>query len=180
MNKPICRLVVLVLLAGCARNPHVAFESTYAKARKNAAAGDTKAAIAAYREAIKLNPASAESHNNLGALLYDIGQTDQAVLEYERALQLNADLPEARNNLGVALLSTGRTTQAVAQFRHAVDRKPSFNDARFNLCLGLELLGQFDEALKQCKLMEQSEPARPGLADTIERLQRKRADGGGS
>ena len=183
MKKLMCLVVgaaVAAFCAGCARSPQSAFRDSYDAAQKQSAEGDIQGAIASYRAAIHANPISADAHNNLGALLYEIGQTDQAVLEYERALQLNPDLSEAHNNLGVALLSTGRTTQAVAQFRHAVARKPGFNDARFNLCLGLEILSQFDEALKQCQLVAQSEPSRPGLADAVERLQRKRVEAGGS
>jgi Flp pilus assembly protein TadD len=169
-------LVAAIVLAGCAPKPRAAFQARYDAAQRYAAAGDSAAAIAAYRDAIRLNPASPATHNNLGALLYDIGQTEAALLEYERALQLDADFPEARNNLGVALLSTSRTAQAVAQFRHAVERKPSFGDARFNLCLGLEILDQIDEALKQCLTVAESQPSRPGLPEAIERLQRKLAE----
>ena len=67
------------------------------------AKGDTDAAIAEYREAIKLKPGFAEAHNGLGLALQHKGQTDDAIAEYRKAIELKADYQLARDNLARAL-----------------------------------------------------------------------------
>ena len=162
-------------LSACASSNSEKFRAHYERALQYSEQGRRGEAIAEYREAVRLRPDSADAHNNLGSLLYDIGDTQAAVQEYDRALRLNPDLAPARNNLGVALLSSGKTAQAVAQFRQAVQLQPSLTDARFNLCLGLEILGQLEEAFRQCSSLEQEEPARPGLSEAVQRLKAKLA-----
>jgi protein O-GlcNAc transferase len=171
------RLGVAVLCVtavwGCSRTATPAFERHYETALQQTRAGHHTQAIAEYREALKLRPASADTHDNLGALLYDVGETDAAIQEYRRALWLNPDLAAAHNNLGVALLSTAQTAAAVGEYREAVELKADFTEARYNLCLGLELLGQLPEALTQCRMVVEQEPARPGGAAAVKRLQEK-------
>ena len=51
------------------------------------------------REFLRMNPASAEAHNNLGYVLFQMGRKVEAKEEYEEALRLRPDYETARNNL---------------------------------------------------------------------------------
>jgi tetratricopeptide (TPR) repeat protein len=60
-------------------------------------------AIRQCREAIRLEPAYAEAHNNLGKALEMKGQMNEAIREFQEALSLNPDFAIARSNLEAAL-----------------------------------------------------------------------------
>jgi tetratricopeptide (TPR) repeat protein len=60
-------------------------------------------AIAHFREAVQLNPESAEAHSNLGAGLGLQGKLDEAIVHFRRALQIDPDHVNARENLRKAL-----------------------------------------------------------------------------
>ena len=52
---------------------------------------------------MRINPNSAEAHNNLGASLGSLGEVDEAITHLRRALQLQPDNVRARENLKIAL-----------------------------------------------------------------------------
>jgi len=54
--------------------------------------------------AIKLNPDSAEAHNNLGNALVQKGEIKEAIDHYRETLKLKPDLVAAQKNLETALL----------------------------------------------------------------------------
>ena len=53
---------------------------------------------------IKRNPDNAEAHNDLGALLDNLGNCKKAEKEYRKALKINPSLAESHANLGFLLL----------------------------------------------------------------------------
>ncbi len=56
-------------------------------------------AIAAYRQAIELDPKNTTAHNNLGGILANQGQLDEAIACYRRAIELDPKNTTAHNNL---------------------------------------------------------------------------------
>jgi tetratricopeptide (TPR) repeat protein len=65
--------------------------------------GDMQHALAAYREVVRMAPASANAHNNLGSALLDTHQPVEAVREFREALRLDPGSANARRNLDVAV-----------------------------------------------------------------------------
>jgi uncharacterized RDD family membrane protein YckC/Flp pilus assembly protein TadD len=110
-------------------------------------------AIAAYREATRLNPELQEAKKNLSEAkkaLRLIDKTSQrhldrayaldekvelieALRECELAIQLAPDLAEAHNLRGVILDELGRKREAVAAYREALRLNPDFEEAGENL-----------------------------------------------
>ena len=68
-------------------------------------------AVAAAREAIRLQPDDAAAHYNLGVALDGQGKLDEAVAEYREAIRLQPDFAEAHFNLGIALATRGSWTR---------------------------------------------------------------------
>jgi Flp pilus assembly protein TadD len=65
---------------------------------------DLDGAIAAFRQAISLDPISAANRTNLGAALQQKGNLDGALATHRRAVQLDPQSASARStNLGAAL-----------------------------------------------------------------------------
>ena len=84
------------------------------------ARGRRDEAIAAFQEALRIDPDYAQAHNNLGALLQLGGRADAALEHYRRAVALRPDNVEAHTNLGQLLSNRGRAAEAAAQFSEAL------------------------------------------------------------
>jgi tetratricopeptide (TPR) repeat protein len=74
-------------------------ESRFAKANKDFAAGDFKAAVVDYEAAVTAREWSANLFYNLGNAYYRVHDFGRAILNYERALQIDPHHPEAGANL---------------------------------------------------------------------------------
>jgi tetratricopeptide (TPR) repeat protein len=62
----------------------------------------TDEAIEQYREALKIKPDLAKSHNALGEVLAKMGRLEEAIAHYQEALRLKPDFAEAQENLDKA------------------------------------------------------------------------------
>jgi tetratricopeptide (TPR) repeat protein len=67
--------------------------------KKLQAQGDLTASIAAYGDAIKLNPQSAQAYNQLGTALQQYGSLPEALTAYKMAARLDPSLQSAQSNL---------------------------------------------------------------------------------
>ena len=61
--------------------------------------GKAQEAIAANREAIRLNPNYTPPYNALALILASQGKSDEAILLYKKAVKINPDLWETQTNL---------------------------------------------------------------------------------
>jgi len=99
-------------------------------------------------QAVLLDPAFAEAHNDRGAILAANGSFAQALSSFERAVTLNPAYTEARNNLGRALRSLGRFDEAATQFELVLQSMAGSPVAHFNLASAYELAGRNPDAEK--------------------------------
>jgi tetratricopeptide (TPR) repeat protein len=113
------------------------------------AKGDSDMAMAYLNKAIKLDPADAEAHYNLGNCYLSQDLPAKAVGEYEKAIKLKPKYVKAYGNLAVSYVRMGRADEAVANFRRVVELEPNSPDGRFNLANILAGTGKIDEALDQ-------------------------------
>jgi tetratricopeptide (TPR) repeat protein len=80
-------------------------------------------AIAAFREAIRLNPGSAPAHSALGDALSLRGERDEAIGEYRTAIRLDPGsdaAKRARHGIGTNLRKQGKLEEAIAAYKEAV------------------------------------------------------------
>jgi tetratricopeptide (TPR) repeat protein len=77
--------------------------------------------MAAYREAIRSQPDSADAHHKLGVILRDgRHEYDAAAAEFREAIRLQPDHHWSHEDLGGILLHQGNREEAIAEFRTAV------------------------------------------------------------
>ena len=93
------------------------------------------------KNAVRLQPAFAPSHNNLGIVLSQEGKPEEAIAEFRAALDLDPDLAEAYQNWGAVLGRQGKFKEALAPLASALHLNPDYADARRNLALAHYQLG---------------------------------------
>ncbi|NEO57298.1 MAG: tetratricopeptide repeat protein, partial [Okeania sp. SIO3B5] len=106
-------------------------------------------AVAAYREAIALNPGFSHGHHNLGEALVKVGQIDEAIAAFRQAVAINPQASWSLYKLGVLLQGEGQFQEAVGYFRQAVEQKTDVPEFYLGLGAVLVKLGQWSEA-EQC------------------------------
>ncbi len=87
--------------------------------------GEYEAAIAAYTEVLRLNPASAYAYYNRANAYRRLGQCEAALPDYGRSLQIN---PQQ----SFALLYRGECLHAIGQYRAAVENYTMLLQLRAN------------------------------------------------
>ena len=103
-------------------------------------------ALAAYEQAIHLDPNLAAAYNNKGMALYDLKRYQEALAAYEQAIRLDPNLALAYNGKGAALRALNRSQEALAAYEQAIRLDPNFANAYHNKGLALETLGKKKEA----------------------------------
>ena len=81
-------------------------------------------ALAAFLEAARLDPGSAEAHTNAGNVLAALGRHDEALAHLRRAAQAKPGLADLHFNLGVALQRLKRHEEAISSYQAALDIAP--------------------------------------------------------
>lgn len=108
-------------------------------------------AMAAYRQALELEPGLADAHLNLGRLLHERGQTADAERHYRHALAARPEDATAAYNLGVALQDLGRLKDAAQAYEAALELDRTLADAHYNLAGLYEKLGEPEAAFRHLR-----------------------------
>jgi protein O-GlcNAc transferase len=104
-------------------------------------------ALAAFDQAVALDPAYAQAHFNRGLVLAQQGRLEAALDAYREAVRLRPDYVEAATNAGIALQELGRLAEAAAAFEHAAKLRPDAPEPHNNLGIALLARGQPAEAV---------------------------------
>jgi len=119
-------------------------------------------AVAAFDQALRLNPAYGEAHHGRGVVMHMLGRTEDAIASYERALRVRPDNADTLYNRGNALLQSRRMEEAVDSFDRALRFAPGNAQALLNRGYALMHLDKPDQALGS---FEKALRLRPGLVD---------------
>jgi predicted Zn-dependent protease len=109
---------------------------------------DVDAALAAYDEAIALDPALLDAQTNRGCLLHEAGRLDEAERAYREALVVCGNAPALCFNLALVLEDLGRKQDALERYKQALEGDPRLADCHYNLALLYEKLGKSREAIR--------------------------------
>jgi serine/threonine-protein kinase len=117
------------------------------RGRGTEAASVLDLAIAAGRDALRLDPNDAAAHMTHGLSLFLRGKLDEAVAAYREAIRLRPTLIQAHMNLGNALVVLGSPAEAIATYRETIRLAPDWAPAHTNLGTALKDAGKPDEAI---------------------------------
>lgn len=135
-------------------------------------AGDRKAAIVEFREAVRLNPYNASTRRSLGIVLSELNRLDEALAELEEAIRLDPSLPFVHYDLGIVLQAQGKMMQAASAYRTAQKMDPDHAEACNNLGIILAQSGDFSGAYEQFARAVELDPDYGEAARNLERASR--------
>jgi tetratricopeptide (TPR) repeat protein len=168
-------LRVLVIRSEPVDAPQLDLESEWAQV--SAALGDlTSAEEAACREAIRLDPALANGHVALGAILIRTKRIQEGEAALREGIRLDPTLAGAHATLGAFLHTSKRFTEAEAALQEAIRLDPTLAAAHANLGGTLLSLKRYAQAEAPSREAIRLDPtlavAHANLGSTLDRLDR--------
>ncbi len=124
----------------------------YNKAVQLHLSGKLNDAIAAYKEALTVNPALAEAHSNLGLIFNQQHNYAQALAEFRKALAINPKDAITYNGIGAALRAEHDLQGAIKNWQTAVSLDQKLATAHYNLGTAYEIEKDYDKALNAYRL----------------------------
>ena len=128
IGKPLCIVcltaVLLLVLAGCSRDPVVRAESSYKRAEKYLRENKPDAAVIELRRALQLNPQLAKAHFALGAVELQRGSMLTAFQEFYAASLADPDNLQAQIMVAELLARARNYTQSRRQAELILSRWP--------------------------------------------------------
>jgi len=110
--------------------------------------GNMPEAIRFYKEALKYEPHSITTHNNIGVARTRQGRFDEAINHFSKALQIDPEYGMTHYNLAVALVNQDRLDEAISHFRKVLQVQPEHLNAHHELGLVLARQDELDEAIE--------------------------------
>jgi tetratricopeptide (TPR) repeat protein len=129
-------------------------------------------AVAAYRQAIALNPEAAGAFINLGTIYYNLHRLSDAENCYRAAAEIDPQYALAFFNLGNVFDERGSLEDARRNYEEALRINPQYADAHYNIALVLEKLGSRGKALHHWRRYLKLDPGSPWAAYARQQLAR--------
>ena len=149
--------------------------------------GDLNLAVAAFSEAIRLDPKLASAYNNRGLAYYDKGDCDKAIADYTAAIRLDPKFALAYRRRGGVYDDQRNYEKAIADFTEAIRLDPQFAIAYCGRADTYEHKGDHDRAIRDSIEAIRLDPQSPrahnslgiaydGYAREIVRIDAEKAD----
>jgi len=143
-------------------------------------------AVAAFKEAVRLDSNLAEAHFRLGLGYESLGKREEAEGEYKKAVEAykkyfeeHRDDAEAHYALGQTYANLGQYSEAIREYREATKLKSDDPDMYYDLGVAHTKLAQYDAAVAAFSKSLEIEPdyyrAQDGLDEAKEGVKRIRA-----
>lgn len=157
---PQLRQLALVDLEQAVKTDATQPDAHYLIARLNALpGGDSKRALAALEEAVKLSANDNSLRAKALVLRANLNpDREKRIVDYDAALKLAPRNAEVVRSRGLFLLTENKLDEAIANLRTAAELEPEQTDTLEALGVALLLAKQYDEALKQFDHVIELEP----------------------
>jgi tetratricopeptide (TPR) repeat protein len=133
------------------------------KARVYMALKQFDLAVAAYTQAIELEPFTAELHFERGNARRAGGDQRAALADYRLAMQAGPPRPEMHFNAGLTCAALGEHDQALDEYTLALDLDPQYVSARLNRATAHYQAGRLTEAGQDAEIGLRDNPGHPDL-----------------
>ncbi|MGJ7914684.1 tetratricopeptide repeat protein, partial [Massilia sp. LXY-6] len=122
-------------------------ESLFAQGLEWHRQGLLEQALAAYEQALQLQPGYFDVLHHIGILAYQAGDYASAGQFLHAAIEVDGSTAPVWNTLGNVMKARGRLEAAVAGYSQALAIAPAYADAHYNCANALQALGRYEEAL---------------------------------
>jgi tetratricopeptide (TPR) repeat protein len=109
-------------------------------------------AIAAFEQAIKLDPSIPAVHYNLAMVRYSLKEYPAAIASFQQAIRLNPNYYKAWLNLGNVLDDQGEYEKAIASYGRAATIEPDNGQPHLEAGIAFRRQKQYPQALKALQL----------------------------
>jgi len=128
------------------------------RAAKAMSRHDLPSAVAAYEQALSIDPDDASTYYNLAVVQMRLGRRAEAIEAFRRALSLDPEHRDSHFNLGVALSKEGRFAEASDHFEKAYSIDTEDDESHLEWAVSLYELGQNDRAERELKSILEADP----------------------
>jgi TolB-like protein/DNA-binding winged helix-turn-helix (wHTH) protein/Tfp pilus assembly protein PilF len=111
--------------------------------------------------ALRLNPASADTHHGYASFLSTRRRSDEAVAQFREALLLDPLSPNIVGRLGAELAAIGQVDEGMDFMRRAVELEPWQFNAHLRLGWAYAAFDRYEEATEAFAIAEQVSPGSP-------------------
>ena len=108
----------------------------------------TRSAIDAYSQAIKINPNDASAYTNRGIIKDRLELHEKAIEDFDEAIKINPKYAVAYTNKGIAKANLELHKEAIKNFDEAIKINPNDAIAYTNRGVAKAKLGQYEEAIQ--------------------------------
>jgi Tfp pilus assembly protein PilF len=95
--------------------------------------GAVDEAIGEFRAAVRLDPGSADGHNNLGIAYARRRMPDEAIRAFQEAIRIMPNHADAHYNLGLVYQGKGEIDPALREYRQALALRPGWDQVERQL-----------------------------------------------
>ncbi len=141
--------------------------------------GTQTQAVGVLREALELNPGSAQEHLNYGLSMLRAGQAEEGIAEVERARQIDPSLPHTYFNLGIEFKRRNEVERAIRELEEMARLVPDEPKTHYNLGVLYKQQDDIDRAAAEFELTAELDPSLAAphfqLYNTLRRIDMDRA-----
>ena len=130
-------------------------------------------ALDLWKELLRQQPKSTETHLNMSAAYWNLGRYSDALKSARKALQLSPEVKEASFNQAIALLMMGRVEEAKSILERLVDRHPDYPAAQFMFGIACVCVGDqrpIEDALAKIRSLPIGQYLGESFLDIAQRL----------
>jgi tetratricopeptide (TPR) repeat protein len=135
--------------------------------QSESAAGRDEAALAHFREALRICPRYTDAKYAVYSTLSRLGRQAEALRYFADALRDSRSDSRGITRVGLSFAESGKIDEAAACFREAVRRSPDDAEANYNLAVALVRSGKQAEAASHFLLALRIEPADAGANNRL-------------
>ena len=135
--------------------------------------GRQEEAVQLITQALKINPADAQAHGNLGLAYQRMGNLVLAERHFRKSIEIDANKPTLWNSLGNVLREKGQASDAIKVYESTLKVDGNYPECWTNLSKALVDLGEFERAFQAVSRALQIDPTLPEPHNQLAEVYRK-------
>ena len=142
-------------------------KETFALAVQHHQKNNLQVAEKLYREILKTNPNHANTRNNLGSVLKELGESQKAISCFQKAIEIQSDHAGAYYNLGIVFNELGELQKAISCFQKTIGIQSNHVGAYYNLGNAFRELEESKKAIGYYEKAIQINPNHAGAYNNL-------------